>query len=292
MAVSYGDSSGMVHYLLLFTAFVVFVTVCYVMYSLSGYTFTKYPGVAGEAIVCTEGEVAPSNQSITIINDGDAPTVNPKVAINGVDNDFNVTVSDKGVRLWTDAMKLGCNNITYTADSDTRFKVKIDYMSHWRPIVDALEINNLLVGQNARYFISTPDADPRRIVRSTLNLTDITKDEALPATNMEFNGSTVRYKIEEPGNYQADMQVYDGYAWSDVYEVGFTAHVIQTDEIKNAVRILEMPDDTPLESPTTPPLLINPKDNSGLIFLKRVVNGGYYLWKIASDYVKSNVPRS
>jgi hypothetical protein len=285
------DGSGsIIRFLVLMSAVLLFVSLSLVSYSTSGYTLVKYPRTEGAAVVCVEGEVQPTNQTITVINDGDAPTMNPYVIVNGIGHEFNMSVSDKGYRQRTDALVLGCNNVTYGADTETQFKVKLEYLSHWRPVVKYLEIGNLQVGHSTRYFISAEEPDKRPVEASRLNITDITRDVESPVFYAEFNGSGVRYKMEEPGNYKADMQVYDGYVWSDVYEVGFTSHVITTEEQKKAYRLYELQDDPVAENPGIIPPAVKPGDNDGLKMAKRAINGAYLLVRRTADYVKGNLP--
>lgn len=281
------ESVNIIKYFLLITVLLILFTFSYFSYSTDGYTFVKYPGVAGSVKVCIEGETDPTNQTITIINDGATPTSNPRIEINGIVHIFNYTVDDKGIRQRTDALKLGCNNMIYGSDSDTRFKVKIGYMSHWRPQVKALEMGNLIAGHSTRYFVSTEDADTRKIVLSRLNITDISRDsDKLPKYDLEFNGTAVKYSLEQPGNYKAAIQVYDGYVWSDIYEAGYTVHVIQTDEVRKAHRIIEVEDDPIRETQGYVPVAIKPDDNEAVKIAKRAVDGGYILAKRAVDFAR------
>ncbi|MBD3387477.1 MAG: hypothetical protein GF416_00485 [Candidatus Altiarchaeales archaeon] len=273
----YGNT---IKYLVLVTLFIIFITLSIASYSTTGYTLVKYPGVDGEEVICVEGEVHPTNQSITIINSGDEATINPYVTVNGVTHLFNMTVSDVGVRKRVDTLKLGCNNISYGSDTDSSFKVKLEYLSHWRPVVKMLEIGNLKVGHSVRYFIATADWKKRKIVKSRLNITDITKNmNDAPIFDSEFNGSAVRFKMEQPGNHKATMQVYDGYVWSDVYEASFTSHVIVTDEQKAAYPSEILEDDPVLEHPAMLPAEIRPDDKEPTPTFKRLGNGMYMLAK-------------
>jgi hypothetical protein len=294
----YGNT---IHYIIVLALIVLFITLSLASYSSDDYTLTKYPGLAGNAIVCVEGEVDPTNQTITVINLGETHTVNPYVTINGVRHAYNMSVSDLGVRQKTQSLRLGCNNITYGAASDTKFKVRVEYLSHWRPVVKYLEIGNLRVGHSTRYFISTADADKHPIVKSKLNITDITRDIASQVFDVEFNGTAVRYRMGEPGNYKASMQVYDGYVWSDVYEVGFTSHVITTEEQKKAYRAYVLDDDPVLRHGGFIPTEIKPDDNKAFVSFKRGVNGAYILverivgltrsfLKDAGDFIKAKLP--
>ncbi len=278
----YGNT---VRYLIILSLTVLFITLSLASYSTTGYTLTKYPGLHGSAVVCVEGEVNPTNQSITVINSGDEPTVNPWVDVNGDMHLFNMTVDEVGVRKQTMSLQLGCNNVTYGADSDTKFKVRVEYLSHWRPEVKYLDIGNLQVGHSVRYFIGADDA-----VKSRLNITDITRDTAKPIFEGEFNGTAVRFKIEEAGNYKAGVQVYDGYVWSDLYEAGFTAHVITTNEHKKTVRVYELEDDDVLEHGGIVPIEIMPDDSESLRLGKRAWNGAYMLVKRLTDLIKANIP--
>jgi len=282
-----GDSD-VIRFMVILTTAIVFATAALISYSIEGYTFTKYPKVPGEAVICIEGEVNPTNQSITVINDGQTPTVNPAVVVNDETFHFNMTIADKGARRRIDTLKLGCNRIRYYADSDTQFKVKTEYLSHWRPVVKYLEIGNLQVGHTVRYFIYTEDADSRPIVKSIINITDITKNVRQgPVFDAEFEGPAVRYRMEQPGNYKADMQVFDGYVWSDVWEAGFTAHVITTEEQKKTYRLYMLADDPVVENDGYIPIALKPDDNGGMKMAKRAVNGAYTLVKRGSDYLRS-----
>jgi len=284
------QSSGLFKYLVLFTAIVVFVTLSFASYSESGYTLVKYPGVDGEYIICVDGEVSPTNQSVTIINDDSRPTVNPHVTINGENILFDLNVSDKGVRKRIDALRLGCNKVSYAADTNTRFKVKLDYMSHWRPKIEYLEIKNLLVGSSSRYFIFTDRPGEQAILVSRLNITDInTREDRGRILDAEFNGTAVRFRIDQAGSFKAQMQVFDGYVWSDLYESRFLAHVIQTDERREAVKTYSVPDESPIMQDAIIPFLIKP-DDGPIISSKRAFNGGYMLLKGWADQVKSWIP--
>jgi hypothetical protein len=169
--------------------------------------------------------------------------------------------------------------------------VRVDYLSHWRPVVRYLELGNLMVGHNSRYFISTEDADTRPIELSRINITDITRDvKVMPAINEEFEGTAIRLVMEQPGNYKADVQVFDGFVWSDVYEVGYTVHVISTDEQKKAYPLYELSDDPAMESADGFPPVIRPDDGAGMKGLKRAANGGYILGKRVGDFIKAYVP--
>jgi hypothetical protein len=284
-------AGSLVRYLLVFTAAVVFATASLLSYSTEGYTLAKYPGLDGSAVVCVEGEVDPTNQTITVLNDGEEPTVNPHVTVNGVRHDFNYTLGDKGLRQRTNALRLGCNEVSLGADTDTAFKARIEYLSHWRPVVKYLEIGNLQVGHSVRYFISTEDADGRKAEVSRLNITDITRNIENTVFSGEFNGSAVRYKMEEPGNYKADMQVYDGYVWSDWYEAGFTSHVITTEEQRKAYKLHALEDDPVRETEGYVPAAIHPDDNPGIKWMKKGVDGCYMLVKRTVDYARYRLSR-
>ncbi len=282
--------SGAVKLLVFATLVLVFATGSWLSYSTEGYTMVKYPGVDGRYVVCVEGEVDPTNQTITVSGEGEEPTVNPYVAVNGVRHIFNLTVENDAYRQPTDALKLGCNVVEYGADTDTMFSVKVDYLSHWRPVVRYLEIGNLMVGHDVRYFISTEDADRREIVTSRLNITDITHDmHAKPILSREFSGPATRYMMEQPGNYKADIQVFDGYVWSDVWEVGFTAHVITTDEQKRAYRTYILVDDPVKENDGYVPAAVKPDDYDALKASKKFMNGAYMLSGRVWDYVSYQV---
>jgi len=282
-----GDgSASAIKYLVLLAFAVLVATASLLSYSTTGYTFNRYRGQTGEAVVCVEGEVHPTNQTLTVIAEDLHGVVNPYVTVNGIRHVFNMTISDKAVRQKTWSLVLGCNNITWGAENDEPFKVRIEYLSHWRPTVNYLEMRNLIVGHSTRYFISTEDADRRPIMASRLNITDITK-EGNPSADLEFNGSAVRYRLEQPGNYKADMQVFDGYVWSDIYEARFTAHVIQTDEQKKASKLRMIEDDPVADNLGLIPAAIKPDDNPALKTAKRAVNGAYVLFKRVLDYGRS-----
>jgi len=278
--------SGAVKLLVFATLIVVFATASWLSYSTTGYTMVKYPGVDGRYVVCVEGEVNPTNQTITVSGDGGEPTVNPYVTVNGIRHVFNFTVEGDSYRQPTDAFTLGCNEVEYDADTDNMFSVKVDYLSHWRPVVRYLEIGNLIVGHEVRYFISTEDADKREIVTSRLNITDITHDMyAKPIMSREFKGPATRYMMEQPGNYKADLQVHDGYVWSDIWEVGFTAHVITTDEQKKAYRTYTLEDDPIRENEGLIPAAVRPDDNDALKASKKFIDGAYMFLGRVGDYL-------
>ncbi|MFH1054477.1 MAG: hypothetical protein V1744_00115 [Candidatus Altiarchaeota archaeon] len=280
------ESGGWMRPLILFTAFILLFSFSFMTYSTTGYTFTKYPKVEGDVIVCVEGEVDPTNQTITIINDGEVPTVKPWVRINGKIHQFDSEVAYSGVSYETYDIKLGCNRIKFGAESETQFKVRLNYLSHWRPLVKRLEVSNMLVGLNSRYFIATEDADNRQVVKSRLKITDITERVFQSVVlDREFEGSSVMYKIVRPGNYRAEMQVYDGSVWSDFYGAVFTSHLISTGVYETAYREDAIKDDEVVEQDAYVPVAIKPEDNKRLIMFKRVLNGGYVLATWTADFV-------
>lgn len=272
----YGNT---IKYLLTFTLTIILATLSFVSFSTTGYTLTKYPKIKGDNVICVEGEVHPTNQTITLV-DPEGKVVDPWVRVNGILHSLNGTQNSMK-RI--DDLKLGCNHVEYGGKSDTKYNLRISYSSHWRPVIVYLEIGNLRVGHSVRFFLATQDAHVRRIEAGRLNITDVTRQFFRHVFYGEFNGSAVRYTMNEPGNYKASMQVYDGAVWSDVYEVGFTSHIITTEEQKRAYRAYMLEDDQVLEYEGILPIESRPDDPHWLRPMKRMVAGGYILTERASD---------
>ena len=84
--------------------------------------------------------------------------------------------------------------------------------------------------------------------------------------------------------------MFDGYVWSDIYEVGFTAHVIQTDEQKRVTKLYMLEDDPVMESGGLMPVAVKPDDYEVVKLGKRIWDGGYIMAKKAGGYISSMVP--
>ena len=178
-----------------------------------------------------------------------------------------------------DDLRVGCNDVSYGASSDNQFKVRVGYKSHYRPTIKYLEIGNMKVGHNVRYFLATEDWEDRPVVMGRLNITDITRSLERHVFYSQFNGSATRFKMDEPGNYRGTIQVFDGVVWSDVYEASFQSHVITTDEqvMATVTRILE--DDEPASYDGYIPAYISPDLHPAKATVKRTTNGAYILTK-------------
>jgi hypothetical protein len=285
------DPSRLMLIIFVFFLVIISLVISTMTYSTSGYTFVKYPRVSGNVTVCVEGEVNPTGQWVSFISDDERPTINPYVSVNGRRLAFNMTVPEESKRYEIENISLGCNRIEYGADTDTQFKLRIGYMSHWRPIVRSLEASNIQAGHSVRFFLDSEDPLGANITTSRLNLTDISMvDYPVEVVYREFNGSTVNYRIENPGNYKADMQVSNGHVWADVYEASFTVHVITTEIRTKAYRSRPLEDDPVIENQRGFPQAIREGDNSLLRGLKRISNGGYIAAIRIGDYIKANMP--
>jgi hypothetical protein len=264
------DSLGTLRFIILVGVFFSLIAVSILAYSASGYVFTGYPNVPGEFIVCIEGRVHPVNQTIVVYGAGGDAVGGPVVSVNNHAYLFNATDSKKPLRHDIDTLRLGCNSFSFKSDS--AFRAGLEYHSVWRPRVRSLQARNLAAGRQAAYFIES-DAD--RIMLSRFNLTDSVGRQIMWG---EFEGARITYTIDEPGNYRAFLQVFDGVSWSDIYVSRFTVHVMTKDEIMLAEMVEDAGDDIPLASlfPPSP----HPKDSKPVLFLKRGVNGAYIIAKM------------
>jgi|GEM_PF-3845983 len=272
----------LIRFFLLMSMLALYVAVSAISYSQMGYTLVKHPGIEGGATICIEGEVHPTNQSITLVNDYEVPTERPWVMVNGDQRTLNGTLEGNWT-FKTTSLKLGCNEVSYGADAETRFKVHLDYQAHYRPRIKYLEIGNMKVGHNVRYFLATEDWEERPPVMGRINITDITKRLWRDVHYAQFNGSATRFRMEEPGNYRASLQVFDGEVWSDIYEASFQSHVITTDEQVTATVTEEIDDDEPLEYEGWVPTYIEPTEHNSKKTFKRIVNGAYIFTKTVGE---------
>ncbi len=260
-----------------------------IAYSDSGYMLTYYPDEsAKEFTVCIEGEINPTNQSFTITDIQDKKTtINPFVIVNDAKYAFNTSVRNEQMKERISELKIGCNKVKFGAASDSEFLLEIGYNPHWRPVVKNLQIRGLKSNEHSKFFIVIEDPESyKQGLQTSLWIKDVTSSHTQRIVyNESFEGLSNEVKLDS-GNYRAYMRVYDGYAWSDTYEVFFTVMVVRTDEffylkVNDAQR-----DDEPIAYDGKIPIAISQTQGKGIRELVRVYDGMYVvLWK-SKNYVQ------
>ena len=276
-------------FILFFTVMILIIGVARYNYSQNGYTYMKYQDIDSHFKLCIEGEVNPTNQTVSVVNDGEQATENAWIRVNNATYLFEGTIAQTGFMQKIDSLKVGCNDISIGSQSNTQFEMNINYVTHYRPIINYLEIGNMKVGHNVRYFIATQNFETQKINRSRLNITDVTRTLERRVFYDEFEGAAIRFKMDEPGNYRADMQVFDGEVWSDIYQSSFQSHVIVTDEQSKATRTFLLEDDMSIQNDLTIPIAIEPDERDWKKEVGRTANGGYHIYLRVKNLVLNHI---
>lgn len=246
-------------------------------YSQNGYTLTKHSGIDSDAIICIEGQVKPTNQTLTFMPKNGVSS--PWVRVNGRLHILNHTLSTNASLNIADFL-VGCNEISFGSYDEGEFDIRISYLTHYRPEITHLVISNMRVGHNARYFIATKDWEKRTVKSSSMNITDISRGIERIVFHERFNGSATNYRMDEPGNYRATLQVYDGFVFSDIYEASFRSHLISTDQQVPALATKSLVDESQMGCERLLPSCIASGEHPVRVSVKRTLNGSYMLNKM------------
>ncbi|MEA1943982.1 MAG: hypothetical protein U9N07_01375 [Euryarchaeota archaeon] len=197
-----------------------------------------------------EGDLNPEDQMLyTSCHDTDT-----EIIIN------NVTYFINGSEHAIDSLVCGRNCMRIR--SSNRTTVTASYDVQWKPLIERFQIAGLEVGEESDFFIYSDD-----VMQSYLR---IEKDNGYIIFNKTFNGSKIRIKIDEIGNYGAYMQVFNT-GWSDTYYSEFTAFAGVSRTIDNVPLMISKTDEPAYSSMF--PLTIDRKDCGAVLVLKRACNG-------------------
>ncbi|MBU0763116.1 MAG: hypothetical protein KKD39_08840 [Candidatus Altiarchaeota archaeon] len=262
-------------------ALLMVVMASYSGYSMKGYSLTRYPGENGTVTLCIEGEVTPTNQTISV-----ATSEPGNVWIKANNKQVVNETVEENKTYHLDNLFLGCNLLEYGSyDVNESFDFRISYVSHYRPEIVYLESANMKAESIVRYRISVKDSLNNPVEKTWLNITDISGKREVPFAYLVYSGPAKDHMMPNPSDYRAVMQVSDGVAMSDIYEAKYTTHVIQMDLQTNAVRIAELKDDEPVEYDGLYPPAIIADEHVSIKGFKRSLNGLYITSKKATYYM-------
>ncbi|HIE31352.1 MAG TPA: hypothetical protein EYP67_03095 [Methanosarcinales archaeon] len=225
----------------------VVVLIGYLGYSQTKCTLVCYD--TSELTFYVEGDLDPRDQML-YLNDYDDYT---EITVNEVT--YSINRSDQPI----DSLNFGRNHIKVRSNNETT--VKVSYRVQWKPVIERFHIAGLKVGEESDFFIYSENI--------TQSFMRIEKENGEIVFNQTFNGSKIRIKMDEIGNYAVYMQVY-GAGWSEMYYSEFTAFAGVTQIIDN-VPLLRSKPEVPAYQ-TRFPVTIVREDCGVLLLLKRAAN--------------------
>lgn len=228
------------------------ITIGYLGYSQTECSLTCFDDARLTFFI--EGDLNPENQML-YASRHDTDT---EIIIN------NITYFINGSEQAIDSLVCGRNCMIIR--SSNRTTVTVAYDVQWKPVIERFQIAGLEVGAESDFFIYSKD-----VMQSYLR---IEKDNGDIIFNQTFNGSKVRIKIDEIGNYRAYMQVFDT-GWSDTYYSEFTAFAGVSRTIDDVPLMISKTDEPAYSSIF--PLTIDRKDCGAVLLLKRACNGYHRL---------------
>lgn len=244
----------------------IMVPTLYFAYPYSGYAWTHFPETDSNFSFSIEGNMAPINQKLvfTSYNTSD-PALNPVVTINGNTID-HVGIIDETTAIEIGFLKNGINTVS-TVSSSGAYNLVINYTPYWKPVIKRLDILNLKAGEMAVFTIVMED-NGQDIVSSNIVIGE-DKENGVELYNLEFDGHETAAIIDDPGNYIAYVNVFDGVGWSGYYKTSFTTNFVTTHE---QLRTDPMSDSGVMGSSWGFPSVIDQNDNAIAVFMKKDIN--------------------
>ena len=260
--------------------FFTMVPVLYLAYPYSSYTWTHFPETDSNFSFSIEGNLPPINQTLvfTSYNASD-PASNPVVTING--NTTNYTGNlDETIVSEIGSLKNGINTVS-TDSSSGAYSLVINYTPYWKPVIKRLDIANLKAGEMAVFTIVVED-NGQDIVSSNIVIGE-DKENGIELYNLEFDGYETAAIIDDPGNYIAYVNVFDGIGWSGYYKTSFTTNFVTTHE---QLRTDPMSGSVVMGSSWGLPSVIGSDDNTIAVFMKKDINAFHMTYLNTRNRVK------
>ena len=258
----------------------IMVPTLYFAYPYSGYTWTHFPETDSNFSFSIEGNMPPINQTLIFTSyNASAPASDPVVIINGNTTDY-AGILDETTAIDIDFLRNGINTVS-TGSSSGTYSLVINYTPHWKPVIKRLDIPNLKAGEMAVFTIVVED-NSRDIVSSNIVIGE-DKENGIELYNLEFDGHETAAIIEDPGNYVAYVNVFDGVGWSGYYETSFTTNFVTTHE---QLRTDPMSDPEIMESSWGFPSVISQNDNAIAVFMKKDVNAFHMTYLNTKNLLK------
>ena len=258
----------------------IMVPTLYFAYPYSDYTWTHFPETNSNFSFSIEGNMPPINQTLIFTSyNASAPASDPVVIINGNTTDY-AGILDETTAIDIDFLRNGINTVS-TGSSSGTYSLVINYTPHWKPVIKRLDIPNLKAGEMAVFTIVVED-NSRDIVSSNIVIGE-DKENGIELYNLEFDGHETAAIIEDPGNYVAYVNVFDGVGWSGYYETSFTTNFVTTHE---QLRTDPMSDSEIMESSWGFPSVINQNDNAIAVFMKKDVNAFHMTYLNTKNLLK------
>lgn len=239
--------------IILCTCVIAVILIGYLGYSQTECSLTCFNN-SSELTFFIEGDLDPGDQILHVSNHNE----NPEIIIN------NVTYFINELEQPIDSLTCGRNHIKIRSKNESA--VTVSYDVRWKPVIRRFQIAELEVECESYFFIYSED-----VMRSYLR---IEKENGEIIFNQTFNGSKIRIKIDEIGNYDAYMRVFDG-GWSDTYYSEFTAFAGVSRTIDNMPLVIS--ETEALAYSSMFPLTIDQVDCGAVLILKRAGNGYYRL---------------
>ena len=244
----------------------IMVPTLYFAYPYSDYTWTHFPKTDSNFSFSIEGNLAPINQTLVFTSyNTSAPASDPVVTINGNTSSY-AGILDETTAIEIDLLRNGINTVS-TDSSSGAYNLVINYTPYWKPVVKRLDIPDLKAGEMAVFAIVVED-NGQDIVSSNIVIGE-DKENGIELYNLEFDGHETAVIIDDPGNYVAYVNVFDGVGWSGYYKTSFTTNFVTTHE---QLRTDPMSDSEIMESSWGFPSVIGQNDNAIAVFMKKDIN--------------------
>lgn len=260
--------------------FFTMVPVLYLAYPYSSYTWTHFPETDSNFSFSIEGNLPPINQTLVFTSyNASGPASDPVVTINGNTTNYAGNLDETMVSK-IDSLKNGINTIS-TDSSSGAYNLVINYTPYWKPVIKRLDIANLKAREMAVFNIVVED-NGQDIVSSNIVIGEDKKD-GIELYNLEFDGHETAVIIDNPGNYIAYVNVFDGVGWSGYYKTSFTTNLVTTHE---QLRTDPMSGSVVMGSSWGLPSVIGPDDNTIAVFMKKDINAFYMTYLNTRNLVK------
>ena len=187
------------------------------------------------------------------------------MTINGNTTRYEGTL-DETMVIEIDSLENGINTIS-TDSSSGAYSLVINYTPYWKPVIRRLDISNLKAEEMAVFTIVVED-NGQDIVLSNIVIGE-DKEGGIELYNLEFDGHETAVIIDDPGNYVAFVNVFDGVGWSGYYKTSFTTNLVTTHE---QLRTDTMSDSLVMWSSWGFPSVIGLDDNTIVVFAKKDLN--------------------
>ena len=256
------------------------VPILYLAYPYSSYTWTHFPETDSNFSFSIEGNLPPVNQTLVFTSyNTSSPASNPVVTINGNTTNY-AGILDETTAIEIGYLKNGINTVS-TDSSSGAYSLVINYTPYWKPVIKRLDIPNLKAGEMAVFTIVTED-NGQDIVSSNIVIGE-DKENGIELYNFEFDGHETAFIIDDPGNYVAYVNVFDGVGWSGYYKTSFTTNFVTTHE---QLRTDPMSDSVVIESSWGFPSAIGQNDNTIAVFMKKDINAFHMTYLNTKNLVK------